>query len=249
MLYGLLFDRMGLSIKNGWFDDENRAYIIYSIQEVMDSMYCSKPTAVKFMSELEKVGLLDRKKRGQGFADYIYVKKFVDKNEVVKNFNFKESKDLTSEGSENKLQKVQYFNPNNTYKNNNYFNDNYTIPPPESRKEYEEIIKENIEYDILKNEFKGDWLDNIIEVMLDVLCSNCKTITIQQIDIPIEQVRKRYLQIDDMHIRYLDDFVRKNDYVIHNFKNFYITAIYNAPMNIDSFYDNWVKEDKRKGAI
>lgn len=250
ILYGLLFDRMGLSIKNGWFDEGNRAYIIFSIQEIMESMYCSKPTAVKFMSELKDVGLIDRKKRGQGFADYIYVKKFVDKNEVVKNFDLKESKDLTSEGSENELQEVQKFNPNNTDKNNNYFNDNYIIPPlPGSRSDYEEIIKENIEYDILKNEFKGDWLDNIIEVMLDVLCSDSKNITIQQIDIPIEQVRKRYLQIDDMHIRYLDDFVRKNDYVIHNFKNFYISAIYNAPVNIDSFYDSWVKEDKRRGAI
>ena len=52
MLYGLLFDRVGLSIMNSWFDEENRAYIIFSIQEIMDLMYCSKPTSIKFMSEL-----------------------------------------------------------------------------------------------------------------------------------------------------------------------------------------------------
>lgn len=249
MLYGLLFDRVGLSIMNSWFDEENRAYIIFSIQEIVDLMYCSKPTAIKHMGELEDVGLIERKKRGRGLTDYIYVKKVVDNEKVVKNVDHNELKDFTSEGKENEFQEVKDFNPNNTNKNNNYFNDTYTIPPPKSREDYEEIIKENIEYDILKLDFKGEWLDNIIEVMLDVLSSDNKTVRVNGSNVPIEQVRKRYMQIDDMHIRYLDDFVRKNDYVIHNFRSFYISAIYNAPMNIDSFYENWVKEDMERGAI
>ena len=249
MLYGLLFDRVGLSIMNSWFDEENRAYIIFSIQEIMDMMYCSKPTAIKFMSELEDVGLIERKKRGRGLTDYIYVKKVVDNEKVVKNVDHKELKDFTSNGQETEPQEVKAFNPNNTNINNNYFNDTYTIPPPKSREDYEEIIKENIEYDILKLDFKGEWLDNITELMLDVLCSDSKTIRVNQTNMPIEQVRKRYLSINDMHIRYLDDFVRKNDYEIHNFRNFYISAIYNAPIMIDSFYEEWVKEDMKRGAI
>ena len=72
---------------------------------------------------------------------------------------------------------------------------------------------------------------------------------VQPTNMPIEQVRKRYLSINDMHIRYLDDFVRKNNYEIHNFRNFYISAIYNAPIMIDSFYEEWVKEDMKRGAI
>ena len=249
MLYGLLFDRVGLSITNGWFDEENRAYIIFSIQEIMDMMYCSKPTAIKFMSELEDAGLIERQKRGRGLTDYIYVKKVVDNDKVVKNVDHKESKNFTSEGQEVELQEVKDFNPNNTNINNNYFNDIYTIPPPASREEYEEFIKENIEYDILKLDFKGEWLDNIIELMLDVVCSDSKTMRVNQTNIPIDQVRKRYLSINDMHIRYLDDFVRKNNYVIHNFRSFYISAIYNAPLMIDAFYDKWVKEDMERGAI
>ena len=249
MLYGLLFDRVGLSIMNSWFDEENRAYIIFSIQEIMDLMYCSKPTAIKHMSELEDAGLIERQKRGRGLTDYIYVKKVVDNEKVVKNIDHKESKEFTSEGKEDELQEVKDFNPNNTNINNNYSIDIYTIPPPKSREDYEEIIKENIAYDILKLDFKDEWLDNIIEVMLDVLCSDNKTVRINSSNVPIEQVRKRYLQIDDMHIRYLDDFVRKNDYVIHNFRNFYTSAIYNAPIMKDPFYDNWVLEDKKRGAI
>ena len=202
MLYGLLFDRVGLSIMNSWFDDENRAYIIFSIQETMESMYCSKPTAVKFMSELEDVGLIERKKRGRGLTDYIYVKKVVDNEKVVKNVDHKELKDFTSDGQETELQEVKDFTPNNTNINNNYLNDTYTIPPPKNREDYEEIIKENIEYDILKLDFKGEWLDNITELMLDVLCSDSKTVRVNQTNMPIEQVRKRYMQINDMHIRY-----------------------------------------------
>ncbi len=248
LLYGLLLDRMSLSAKNEWFDEENRVYIIFSIKEVMEYMNCSKGTAIRFMSELEESNLIERKKRGRGLADYIYVKKYFDETEVVQKTNPKRKENCTSEGSESELQEVQNLNPNNTDKNNNYMSYTY-IPPPKSREDYEEIIKENIEYDILKLDFKGEWLDNIIEVMLDVLCSDNKTVRINSSNVPIEQVRKRYLQIDDMHIRYLDDFVRKNDYVIHNFRNFYISAIYNAPIMMDSFYEEWVKEDMKRGAI
>ncbi len=249
LLYGLLLDRMSLSAKNEWLDEENRVYIIFSIKEVMEYMNCSKGTAIRFMSELEESNLIERKKRGRGLADYIYVKKYFDENQVVQKENLKKSECCTSEGSESELQEVQNLNPNNTDKNNNYMSYTYSIPPPKNREDYEEIIKENIEYDILKLDFKGEWLDNIIEDMLDVLCSDNKTVRINSSNVPIEQVRKRYLSINDMHIRYLDDFVRKNDYEIHNFRNFYISAIYNAPIMMDSFYEEWVKEDMKRGAI
>ena len=55
-----------------------------------------------------------------------------------------------------------------------------------------EIIKENIEYDILKLDFKDEWLDNIIEIMLDVICSGSKTVRVNSTNIPIEQVCERY---------------------------------------------------------
>ena len=166
LLYGLLLDRMSLSAKNGWFDEDNRVYIIFSIKEVMEYMNCSKGTAIRFMSELEESNLIERKKRGRGLADYIYVKKYFDENKVVQKENPKKSEFYTPEGSETELQEVQNLNPNNTDINNNYMNYTYsTLPSPKSRKEYEEIIKENIEYDILKLDYKDEWLDNIIEII------------------------------------------------------------------------------------
>lgn len=81
LLYGLMLDRMALSMKNNWLDDKNRAYIIYSIDSVMEDLSCSKPTYVKIMKELDMIGLIERRRKGLGKPDIIYVKNFVLKEE------------------------------------------------------------------------------------------------------------------------------------------------------------------------
>ena len=79
LLYGLMLDRMSLSMKNGWLDDENRAYIIYAVENIMEDLGCSKPTCIKVMRELDAdngIGLIEKKRRGLGKPDIIYVKNF-----------------------------------------------------------------------------------------------------------------------------------------------------------------------------
>ena len=113
LLYGLMLDRMALSMKNGWIDEENRAYIIYSVDNVMEDLGCSKPTCIKIMRELDSengIGLMEKKRRGLGKPDIIYVKNFAsaeekesgntDNSTEVKNFYFKEEKNLTSGSKE-----------------------------------------------------------------------------------------------------------------------------------------------------
>ncbi len=214
----------------------------------MDSISCSRGSVVKFMRELERIGLIERKKRGQGLADYIYVKKFIDTESVpVRNPEHKDSEICTSAVSKNKLKDFQNSEPNNT--DINKIDISYTDSIHHSRSEYEEMVKENIEYDILKSDFKDDWLDNIVEIMLDVLCSDSKTIRINSSNVPIEQVRERYLSINDMHIRYIDDAFRKHNSEVRNVRAFFITAIYNAPVTMDAFYDAWVKSDMKRGLV
>ena len=77
-LYGILLDRMGLSVKNGWLDEQGRVYIIFPVQEVMDALGCADNKATKLFRELEKFGLIERKRRGLGKPDLIYVKNFAD---------------------------------------------------------------------------------------------------------------------------------------------------------------------------
>ena len=63
-LYGILLDRMSLSVKNGWLDEQGRVYIIFPVQEVMDALGCADNKATKLFRELEKFGLIERKRRG-----------------------------------------------------------------------------------------------------------------------------------------------------------------------------------------
>ena len=77
MLYSVLLDRMSLSMKNGWFDEENRVYIIYQISEIQTDLGFSKRKAMDYLSELEEFGLVKKKKRGFGLPSIIYVKSFM----------------------------------------------------------------------------------------------------------------------------------------------------------------------------
>ena len=121
LLYGLMLDRMSMSMKNGWLDDENRAYIIYTIENIREDLGCSKEKAVKVLAELDAskgIGLIEKIRRGLGKPDIIYVKNFIIQDEGRKEpFNadvstevgktdFKRSEKPTSRSQENRLQEV-----------------------------------------------------------------------------------------------------------------------------------------------
>ena len=84
LLYGLLLDRMGLSLKNGWFDDAGRAFIYYTLEDIQNDLNCGHEKAVKLLSELDTgkrgIGLIERRKQGQGHPTKIYVKRFTTRN-------------------------------------------------------------------------------------------------------------------------------------------------------------------------
>lgn len=110
LLYGLMLDRMSLSIRNGWLDDDNRAYIFFTTNDVMEQMCCGTEKATKMLAELDSekgIGLIERVKQGQGRPAIIYLKKFYDiedndttsQSSTSKNENqaFEESKNKTFE--------------------------------------------------------------------------------------------------------------------------------------------------------
>lgn len=128
LLYGLMLDRMALSIKNCWFDDENRAYIHYTIESIMEDLGCARATCAKILAELDSkkgIGLIEKKRQGLGKPDIIYVKNFIADEQIteqkcaeikpantdvsteVQNLNFKKSNNQTSRNSLNELQEVQ----------------------------------------------------------------------------------------------------------------------------------------------
>ena len=111
LLYGVLLDRMNLSMKNKWFDSENRVYIIYQISEIMEDFNFSKKTAVRYLNELEDFGLVEKKRSGLGLPSLLYVKNFIvlqDHSEPDDtDFNDKTEYDNLSENMENFVGKEQ----------------------------------------------------------------------------------------------------------------------------------------------
>ena len=120
ILYGLMLDRVSLSMKNGWIDEQGRAYIYFTVDDVMEELCCARATSVKIMGELDTkkgIGLIEKKRQGLGRPDIIYVKDFTscedespeDASETpeVQKLNFKKFKKHTSGSSESELQEGQ----------------------------------------------------------------------------------------------------------------------------------------------
>ena len=106
VLYGLMLDRMSLSIKNRWFDEEDRVYIIFTVEEIAELLNCGTQKAVKLMKELDSnqgIGLIEKKRLGLGKPNVIYVKNFLVKEKI------------SSEQEEKTLQ-----NPENTQNSENH---------------------------------------------------------------------------------------------------------------------------------
>ena len=79
LLYGLMLDRMSLSLKNGWLDSDNRVYIFFPVEEVMEVLNCKSEKATKLLAELDGkkgIGLIERVRQGQGKPSLVYVKNF-----------------------------------------------------------------------------------------------------------------------------------------------------------------------------
>ncbi len=113
------------------------------------------------------------------------------------------------------------------------------------RESYRELILENIEYDILvQNEHVDrDRLDELVELMVDTVCSRRETIRIAGDDYPAEVVKSRFLKLDSSHIKYVLDRMRENTTYVRNIKKYLLAALYNAPATIGSYYTSLVSHD------
>ena len=144
ILYALMLDRVSLSLKNNWIDDDNRVYIYFSVEDVMEQLGCGKNKAIKCLKELDVetgIGLIRKRRQGLGKTNIIYVK------------TFQAEKRQTSGSSDNKLLEVCKEESNNTNKSNNNRNDNksHLIISPENRKEQKCSMVDEIRSDCDKD--------------------------------------------------------------------------------------------------
>ena len=273
LLYGLMLDRMSLSMKNGWLDDENRVYIVYTLDNVMEDLGCARATCVKIMKELIEIGLIEKKRQGCGRPDIIYVKNFADLEIDEKDFekkiddnahftevqkpNFKKSNICTSRSSKTEFQEVQNLNPN--YTNINYTDISYNNPINQSEDKideidnanaYMEIIRENIEYEHhmkYAQYSERDLYQELYEIICDVVCVKRKTIRISGDEYPYQLVKSKFLKLNSSHLDYVISCMQNTTTKINNIKAYMVTALYNAPSTIDHYYQQEVRHDMYGG--
>lgn len=263
VLYGLLLDRMSLSAKNGWQDKENRVYIIFTIEDIMEAMGCADQKAGKLLYELEsKCGLIERKRQGLGKPNLIYVKNFVTPSE---------SRFLNRENHDSGEVKITDQEPlksrsNNTEKNNTDHSDTDSFPftsfrerhvretkrsDANQRERYREILSENISYEILLQDYPldRDILTEILELMVDTVCTTRSTVRISGDDKPAEVVKSQFLKLDSEHIRFVMDGLKDNTTRIRNMRQYLLATLYNAPLTIGNYYRSLVSHDMSEGFI
>ena len=279
VLYGLMLDRMSLSMKNQWMDDEGRAYIYYSLEDIMEALGCSNKKAISIMKELDTdagIGLIEKKRQGQGKPTMIYLKQFMVQDvqkcrnftseqkavvSEVKNLHVLKCKKAMSRSEEITLPEVKNIHTNKNNINNTELNDtDPSIYPdrglPEDRPPaaadtmdtmgaYREIIKENIEYGIMRERlgYNADLLDDILDIMVDTVCSSKRMIRIGGEDYPREIVKNRLLKINSEHIGYVVDSLKENTTKVRNIRAYLLTSLYNAPTTMNSYYTALVNHD------
>jgi len=115
----------------------------------------------------------------------------------------------------------------------------------DERSEYEEIIKENLDYNILCQDpkFDKDRFREIMDIMLDAVCSTAPTIRINGEDMPQQVVKSRFLKLNSSHIEYVLEAMNKNPSDIRNIRAYLLTALYNASLTIDNYYSALVNHD------
>ena len=246
-LYGILLDRMSLSVKNEWFDKQGRVFIIFTIEDVKRALCCADNKATKLLRELENFGLIERKRRGLGKPSLVYVKNFSSdlSNERVQNRENHES------GSpKNACQDPPKSRCNKNKKSKTERNNTNPILSDESekmknRKLLEEYFSRSLEIELLLRLYPDDedTIYQIVDLLVDTCDSKRKLIRIAGDDKPAEVVLSRLKKLNAGHIRFVLDCLAANTSPIRNMKQYLLAALFNAPTTIQLYYQNKVNHD------
>ncbi len=257
ILYGLMLDRVSLSLKNVWIDEYRHIYIIFTLEEVMETLNCGDKKATRLMVELEKSGLIERKRQGLGKPSLIYVKNF--NSDVPSNERFKTRQNDDSGVVSIEIQESSEQRRTNT--NQNYINDSNTNQIKSFREQGVDMMLEReemmqyfiakLDYEYLLDDYPYDYdrLKEILDLLVETCCSNRKMIRIAGDDKPKEVVKSQLMKLGREHIQYVMKCIGENNTKVFNTKQYILAALYNAPFTISHFYQSWVNNDMAKGLI
>ena len=246
-LYGILLDRMSLSVRNEWFDKKGRVFIIFTIEDVKRTLRCADNKATRLLRELEEFGLIERKRRGQGKPCLVYVKNFSAESskESVKNRDNDDScgskiacqDPVKSRGIKKKENKTEMNNTNLILSDES--------EKMKNRELLEEYFSRSLEMDLLLRLYPDDedTLYQIVDLLVDTCATNRKTLRIAGDDKPAEVVRSRFMKLNADHICFVLKCLAENSSPIRNMKQYLLASLYNAPTTMQLFYQNQTNHD------
>lgn len=266
LLYGMMLDRMGLSLRNGWLDKTGRVYIYYTVEEIQGDLGCGHVKAGRLLAELDTVkgiGLIERVRQGQGKPTKIYVKKFSpdppppgEKSGLPRQpqnggqdsakAEFRSAASCRSGHTESGGADRQ--KPAGSYIENNYPESSYTdqSTDPGEVEQLTETVREQIDYPLLALSYPEDDPDCILELICDVLTSSSPGIKIGGETIPTAKVQTRFRRLRFDHVAYVLDSLRETTTKIINIRAYLLTALYNAPLTIGPYYSAAVRHDSMR---
>ena len=266
ILYGILLDRMSLSIKNRWIDSENRVFIIYKLSDIEEELAITEKMAIKYMRELEQGGLIEKKRRGLGLPSLLYVKTFVDdgvrtsQTECSENEYFRPSQNDSSrpsqiDSSRTAQKEVQDLPESTALINNTKLNNTESEPylissyPDESDEMDEDMlsfrVKTQIDYDslVIAHPMDRAFIDCIVELISEVLAGKSSEIQIASSTMPMGVVKSRFKKIKFLQIEYVLDCFHNNHSKVKNIKKYLLAILYNAPATMEGYYEAAVNFD------
>jgi hypothetical protein len=312
VLYSLLLNRTHLSVKNGWVDDNNNIFIIYTIEQIMEDLNCWEPKAIKAMKELKEIGLVKSVRQGLGKPNITYVMNFSvvenpDNPQSCENHNsgivkitnqelrksqFKScenhnvgilifsNNDLSHSQSQSQTAAADEENRDKTLTStpdvqaqlslnistnekepvvssavqstetssplpSNSLKSFQSISPEDKFIVYRNIIQENIEYSHYSKHRPRDieMVDELVSCMLDVICTEGKTVRVNGEQKNREMVKSQYLKINSMDIDHIIDRYKEQRHKITHVHSYLKTMLYTVKQEISAHSENAVRAD------
>ena len=246
-LYGILLDRMSLSVKNEWFDKQGRVFIIFTIEDVKRALCCADNKATKLLRELENFGLIERKRRGLGKPSLVYVKNFSSdlSNERVQNRENHESGSPKNACQDPPKSRCNKNKKSKTERNNTNPILSDELEKMKNRKLLEEYFSRSLEIELLLRLYPDDedTIYQIVDLLVDTCATNRKLLHIAGDDKPAEVVRSRFMKLNADHIRFVLKCLAENSSPIRNMKQYLLASLYNAPTTMQLSYQNQTNHD------
>jgi len=245
LLYSLLLDRMELSARNGMHDEQGRIYLYFTVTQASELLHYGESKMTRLFGELERIGLVDRRRQGLGKASIIYPKKYPKK---FADLRPSEWSVRSIQSDDSGAAKITVLDPsdargiNTEYINTEVSDTNLSITPIDTD-EIEERIKEQIEYEILTEKADHSKVDEVVGILTELMCVRSSSIRIGTTTYPTEYVHQRLGQLTCEHIEYVLDCMSGTNARIGNIKSYLTVALFNAPVTMEHYFQSQINYD------